>query len=126
MSKKLIIAIALVLAIAVVFCACERKRYTEVDKVTGDDGKEIIIYEDEEGSKYVDNKDGDKVPVTSDVDGFYDDLNSVVENSTSKKNDKNDKDDKEEPSKDGIINIGGEDSNGGDATISWDDIAEVS
>ncbi len=118
MNKKIIIAIAVMLAVAVVFCACENKKYKEVDRVTGDDGKEIVIYEDEDGSKYIDNKDGDKVPVTQSPDGFYDDLNSIVEDSTADK--KNDNEEK--PS--GEIIIG--DASQGEASIDWDDIATVS
>ncbi len=124
MSKKLIVAVALLLVAAVVLCACENKKYTEVDKIQSDDGKEIVIYEDEEGTKYVENKDGDKVPVTQSPDGFYDDLNSLVENG---KPSEDKKDDKEEDTTDGGIVIGdGTVEGNGDASISYDDIATVS
>ncbi len=119
MSKKLIIAVALLLVAAVVLCACENKKYTQVDKVTGDNGEEIIIYEDEEGSKYVDNKDGEKVPVTSDPDGFYDNLTSIVDQSTTEATDDN----TENSESDGFV-IG--DGEQGEASISYDDIASVS
>lgn len=124
MSKKLIIAVALLLVAAFVLCACENKKYTEVDKVQGDDGEEIVIYEDEEGTKYVENKDGDKVPVTQSPDGFYDDLNSLVENGKPSEDKKDDEE--EDPTDSGIVIGDGTVEGNGDASISWDDIATVS
>ncbi len=116
MSKKIIIALVLVLAVSVVFSACSKK-YEEVDKVTNSNGEEIIIYADEEGNKYVENKDGDKVAIGPDEDGFYDDLNSLIENPSSDKKGSSSKDD------DKII-VG--DGDGSEASIDWNNIASVS
>ncbi len=124
MNKKILIAVGLTLAVAAVFSACKKeKKYEEVGKITGDDGKEIVLYTDEEGSTYVENANGEKVPVTSDPDGFYDDLNSVVKDPTPDKNDG--KDDKNEPSEnEGDTIIIGDDK--GDASIDWNEIGSVS
>ncbi len=113
MSKKIIIAVVLLLSVAIVFAACKDKNFKEVDKVTNEKGEEIIIYEDEDGTKYVENKDGDKVAIVPDKDGFYDDLDSLVENPTEDKN----------KNEGNTIVVGNDD---GEASIDWNDIVPVS
>ena len=51
----------------------------------------VEVYEDEDGENFVTNVDGDKIPVTSDPDGFYDSIADLITETTTKKSDNNDK-----------------------------------
>lgn len=95
MNKKIIAVAMLLLAVVVVFAACKKDDDYKVDHtVTLENGDIVEIYEDEDGENFVTNLEGDKIPVTSDPDGFYDSIADLITETTTKKSDKNDKDDK--------------------------------
>lgn len=101
MSKKIIIVSLLMLAIVVAFAACKDDDYEVSHTVPVGDDEVIEVYEDKDGNEFVTNVDGDKIPVTTDKDGFYDDITSLITQTTTKasdenKNDKDDKNDKED------------------------------
>ncbi len=85
MTKKIIIASILLLAIAVVFTACKKDDYEVSFTVPVEDGEDITVYEDEDGNEFVTNADGDKIPVTTDDEGFYDDIQALITETTTKK-----------------------------------------
>lgn len=87
MSKKIIVAALLLVAVAVVFSACKKDDYEVSYTVPVEDGEAITVYKDNEGNEFVTNVDGDKIPVTTDKDGFYDDITSLVTETTTKKQD---------------------------------------
>ena len=74
MSKKIIAVSLLMLAVVVLFAACKKDDYEVSFTVPMDDGEVITVYKDEDGEEFVTNVDGDKIPVTTDKDGFYDDI----------------------------------------------------
>lgn len=79
MNKKLIAVAVLLLAVVVVFAACKKEPEYKVDyTVELEDGEIIEVYEDENGENFVTNVDGDEIPVTTDVDGFQDDIKDLV------------------------------------------------
>lgn len=89
MNKKLIAIAVLLLAVVVVFAACKKDEDYKVDfTVELDNGEIIEVYEDEDGENFVTNVDGDEIPVTTDVDGFYDDIENLITETTTKKADK--------------------------------------
>ncbi len=95
MNKKIILVAVLLLAIVVTFAACkDREDDYKVDHtVTLANGDVIDVYEDEDGENFVTNVDGDKIPVTTDVDGFYDNIEDLITETTTKKSEnKNEKD----------------------------------
>ncbi|MBO5944716.1 MAG: hypothetical protein J6Q50_05425 [Clostridia bacterium] len=82
MSKKIIVAALLLMAVAVVFSACKKDDYELSYTVPVEDGDVIEVFKDKEGNEFVTNVDGDKIPVTTDKDGFYDDITSLVTQTT--------------------------------------------
>ncbi|MBQ3523415.1 MAG: hypothetical protein IJA43_03060 [Clostridia bacterium] len=82
MSKKIIAVSLLMLAVVVLFAACKKDDYEVSFTVPMDDGEVITVYKDEDGEEFVTNVDGDKIPVTTDKDGFYDDITSLVTQTT--------------------------------------------
>ena len=82
MSKKIIAVSLLMLAVVVLFAACKKDDYEVSFTVPMDDGEVITVYKDEDGVEFVTNVDGDKIPVTTDKDGFYDDITSLVTQTT--------------------------------------------
>ena len=87
MTKKIIVAALLLVAVAVVFSACKKDDYEVSYTVPVEDGEAITVYKDNDGNEFVTNVDGDKIPVTTDKDGFYDDITSLVTETTTKKQD---------------------------------------
>ena len=82
MSKKIIAVSVLMLAIVVLFAACKKDDYEVSFTVPMEDGEVITVYQDDEGNEFVTNVDGDKIPVTTDKDGFYDGITSLVTQTT--------------------------------------------
>lgn len=82
MSKKIIAVSLLMLAVIVLFAACKKDDYEVSFTVPVEDGEVITVYKDEDGEEFVTNVDGDKIPVTTDKDGFYDDITSLVTQTT--------------------------------------------
>lgn len=91
MSKKILLFSAIILILTVVFAACKGKskvpdKIENTDKVvqtvpiTGKDGgtTNVEIFEDSSGDRYITNVDGDKIPLTTDKDGFNDDIGYLV------------------------------------------------
>lgn len=117
MSKKILLVSAIILILTVVLTACKGKNYDKTEEntdkvvqtvtVTGKDGgvTTVEVYEDTSGDKYITNVDGEKIPLTTDDQGFSDDIGYIV---TSKPSD-----DKNPTSSSGIEN-----STGGDSTSS--------
>ena len=89
MSKKIIAAALLVLAVTVLFAACKKEEY-EVSHTVQVGTTIVDVYEDSEGNEYVTNVEGDMIPMTTDAEGFYDDIEDLFTETTTKKN-KNDK-----------------------------------
>lgn len=95
MNKKIIAVAMLLLAVVVVFAACKKEPDYKVDHtVKLENGDIVEIYEDEDGENFVTNVEGDKIPVTTDKDGFMDRIEDLITETTTKKSDKNDKEDK--------------------------------
>ena len=87
MNKKYI-AVALVMLLMVsVFAACKKDDPKPNEDVNGTNNAEIST--DENGERYVTNVDGDKIPVTTDEDGFYDDIKDLYTQTTTKKDTQN-------------------------------------
>ena len=84
MSKKIIAVSLLMLAVVVLFAACKKDDYEVSFTVPVEDGEVITVYKDEDGEEFVTNVDGDKIPVTTDKYGFYDDITSLVTQTTTK------------------------------------------
>lgn len=85
MKKKYIIAVAVaILALAVLFAACKKDEEEEDKPVNGESNAAESISTEENGDMYVTNVDGDKIPVTTDKDGFFDDIKSLVTATTAK------------------------------------------
>ena len=84
MSKKIIAVAILMLAIVVVFAACKKDDYEVSYTIPGDNGDVIEVYKDENGNEFVTNANGDKIPVTTDKDGFYDDITALITETTTK------------------------------------------
>lgn len=91
MNKKILLISAVILTLTVVLTACKGKnkvpdKIDNTDKVvqtvpvTNKDGTTINveIFEDSSGDKYITNVDGDKIPLTTDNDGFNDDIGYLV------------------------------------------------
>lgn len=78
MNKKIIAIVALMLVLVFVFAACKKEEYKPSYTVPVGDGEVIEVYEDEDGSEFVTNMDGDKIPLTTDKDGFMDDVKDLV------------------------------------------------
>ena len=79
MNKKIIAIAVLLLCLVVVLAACKKEPEYKVDfTVELDNGEIVEVYEDEDGENFVTNVDGDEIPVTTDVDGFYDDIKDLV------------------------------------------------
>lgn len=83
MNKKIIAIIALMLTLVFVFAACKKEEYKVSYTVPVEDGEVIEVYEDEDGSEFVTNMDGDKIPVTTGKDGSLDDVRDLVTATTS-------------------------------------------
>lgn len=117
MSKKILLASAIILILTVVLTACKGKNYDKTEEntdkvvqtvtVIGKDGgvTTVEVYEDTSGDKYITNVDGDKIPLTTDDQGFSDDIGYIV---TSKPSD----------DKNSTSSSGTENSTGGDSTAS--------
>ncbi len=79
MNKKIIAIAVLLLAVVVVFAACKKEPEYKVDyTVQLENGEIVEVYENEDGENFVTNVDGDEIPVTTDVDGFHDDIKDLV------------------------------------------------
>ena len=90
MSKKILLISAIILVLTVALTACKGKddeptpestdKVVQTVTVTGKDGgvTTVEIYEDASGDQYITNVDGEKVPVTADSEGFYEDIGYVV------------------------------------------------
>ena len=89
MTKKIIAVSLLMLAVVVLFAACKKDDYEVSFTVPVEDGEIITVYKDEDGEEFVTNVDGDKIPVTTDKDGFYDDITALVTQTTTKPSDDN-------------------------------------
>ena len=77
MNKKIIAIAVLLLAFVVVFAACKKDKPDNGQ--TGDTSNgELQVSVDDNGDLYVTNMDGDKIPVTTDADGFYDDISTLI------------------------------------------------
>ena len=95
MNKKIIAVAMLLLAVVVVFAACKKEPDYKVDHtVKLENGDVVEVYEDEDGENFVTNVEGDKIPVTTDKDGFMDRIEDLITETTTKKSDKSDKEDK--------------------------------
>ena len=90
MTKKIIVAALLVLAVTVLFAACKKDEY-QVSHTVPVGTSSVEVYEDKDGNEYVTNVDGDMIPVTTDADGFYDNIENLFTETTTKKSNKNDK-----------------------------------
>ena len=103
MNKKILLISAILLILTVALTACKSKTYNptnnpaseeDTDKVvqtvtvTGEDGgvTNVEIFEDESGDKYITNVDGEKVPLTTDDQGFQDDIGFLVTSKPSAEN----------------------------------------
>lgn len=98
MSKKIILVSAIILILTVAFTACKGKnddpapestdKVVQTVTVTGKDGgvTTVEIYEDASGNQYITNVDGEKVPVTADSEGFFEDIGFVVTSKPSNSN----------------------------------------
>ncbi len=86
MNKKIIAVAILMLAIVVVFAACKKDGYEVSYTVPGENGEVIEIYKDKDGNEFVTNANGDKIPVTTDKDGFYDDVAALITQTTAPAN----------------------------------------
>ncbi len=89
MTKKIIIASILILAVAIIFTACKKDDYEVSFTVPMENGEDITVFQDEDGNEFVTNTDGDKIPVTTDDEGFYDDITSLITETTTKKSSSN-------------------------------------
>lgn len=91
MNKKILLVSAIILILTVSLTACKSKTETpekesNTDKVvqtvtvTSKDGgvTNVEIFEDASGDKYITNVDGDKIPLTTDDQGFADDIGYIV------------------------------------------------
>ena len=94
MSKKIIVAALLVLAVTVLFAACKKDEYVLSHTVPAETGA-INVFEDKDGNEFVTNTDGDLIPVTTDKDGFLDDVEDLITATT---------DPSKKPSKKPVIN----------------------
>lgn len=93
MNKKIIAIAVLLLAVVVVFAACKKEPEYNVDyTVTLENGDVVEVYEDEAGENFVTNVDGDEIPVTTDEEGFFDNIEDLITETTTKKSDKTDDD----------------------------------
>lgn len=93
MNKKIIAVALVLLTFVVVFTACKSEPDYKVDyTVTLENGDVVDVYEDENGENFVTNVEGDKIPLTSDENGFMDSIEDLITETTTKKSDKNDKD----------------------------------
>lgn len=89
MNKKIIAIAIMLLAVVVVFAACKKDDDYKVDHtVKLENGDIVEVYEDEDGEQFVTNVDGDKIPVTTDKDGFFDNIEDLITETTTKKSDK--------------------------------------
>ena len=102
MNKKILLISAILLVLTVALTACKSKTYNPVESekdentdkvvqtvtVTGADGgvTNVEIFEDEDGEKYITNVDGEKVPLTTDDQGFSDEISFLVTSKPSAEN----------------------------------------
>lgn len=89
MTKKIVLAVVLLLAVTVLFAACKKEEY-KVSHTVPVGSIVVDVYEDKDGNEYVTNVDGDMIPVTTDAEGFFDSIEDLLTETTTKKN-KNDK-----------------------------------
>lgn len=91
MSKKILLVSIIILILTVSLTACKSKTETpekenNTDKVVqtvtviGKDGgvTNVEIFEDASGDKYITNVDGEKIPLTTDEQGYSDDIGYIV------------------------------------------------
>lgn len=98
MSKKILLISAIILVLTVVLTACKGKDYDKTEEstdkvvqtvtVTGKDGgvTNVEVYEDTSGDQYITNVDGEKIPLTTDDQGFFDDIGYIVTSKPSNSN----------------------------------------
>ncbi|MCH5191460.1 MAG: hypothetical protein J1F23_04780 [Oscillospiraceae bacterium] len=89
MNKKIIAVAVLLLAFVVIFAACKKDKPDD-SKADDPSNGELQVSVDDNGDLYVTNVDGDKIPVTTDEDGFYDDISTLVTATTNPNAGKND------------------------------------
>ncbi len=97
MNKKILVISAVVLVLTVMLTACKSKKDEKTESkpentdkvvqtvtVTGEDGgvTNVEVYEDQSGDQYITNVQGDKVPLTTDNEGFHDDIGFLVTSTT--------------------------------------------
>ena len=87
MNKKYVAVALVMLLIVSVFAACKKDGSKSNEDVNGTNSTEIST--DENGELYVTNVDGDRIPVTTDEDGFYDDIKNLYTQTTTKKDAQN-------------------------------------
>lgn len=78
MNKKIIALAIMILALVVLFAACKKDEYIKIDGVEAST--------DTSGNIYVTNIDGDVFPVTTDEDGFYNDIREYATMTTASSN----------------------------------------
>lgn len=88
-NKKYIAVAVVFLLVAVIFTACKKKEYdktpvTETRSTVAFD-ENATITTDENGDPYITNLYGDKIPVTEDEDGFFDDISTMFTQTTTQK-----------------------------------------
>lgn len=89
MNKKIIMAAVLMLAVTVLFAACKKDDEYQVSHTIEVGTTTVEVFTDKDGTEYVTNVDGDMIPMTSDKDGFYDNVEDLLtETTTQKSNDK--------------------------------------
>lgn len=98
MSKKILLVSAIILILTVVLTACKGKdndttpestdKVVQTVTVTGKDGgvTTVEVYEDTSGDQYITNVDGEKIPLTTDEQGFFDDIGYIVTSKPSNNN----------------------------------------
>lgn len=78
MSKKIIAAAFVLLALVVAFAACKKEDEYTTKPIGG-----VDVTVDKNGDMFVTNPDGDRIPVTTSEDGFYDDIHTLLTETTS-------------------------------------------
>lgn len=89
MNKKIIAVAILLLAFVVIFAACKKDK-SDSGKTDDPSDSALVPSVDENGEMYVTNMDGDKIPVTTDADGFYDDISTLITATTNPNTEKDD------------------------------------
>lgn len=90
MNKKILLVSVIILVLTVLFAACKKNEQEPANKntdkavqtvtVTDKDGGiiNVEIFEDASGDRYITNVEGEKLPLTTDDQGFADDIGYIV------------------------------------------------